>query len=142
MAKHMHKKPRSPMNAKWALICDAAFFDITGRLCITGINCRLNFPQLPLTVRDLVIVVAFDGGAPDRLRVRLKDLVTMPSGQQGGPNPDKMIIETSKDYLLIHLRDIPMTDEGVYRTVVSMDGEPFASVELPVLVGATDGPVN
>jgi hypothetical protein len=117
----------------WAQLCELAFLDDRGRLCLIGVTTHLPVPSLPIAVRQLMIaarVVNVRHG--DELDVVVSILT--PRGLLAQPETHGAldVAVAGGEFLLITLRDVPLTDEGIYRVLVSIgDGEP-TTFALPV----------
>jgi hypothetical protein len=121
------------------LACDLAYFDVHTRLCVVGVNTRLMVPSLPVQRREMMVVAHLrDQGQSDRISIDFA--VSTPSGQWiEASNADGLHIEMTDEYILATLRDLPFSDEGVYRFALYVDQESVAVLELPVLVSSTHG---
>jgi hypothetical protein len=124
---------------KWAELCELAFIDKYDRLCMIGVTTRFAVPSLPLLVRQIMIAARIDDVRPgDGFAVGIS--MTTPSGGVVVPNRnDGFDISVAGEYILITLRDVPLSQEGHYRFEVSInEQEPVA---LEVLVGlVSNGP--
>jgi len=117
----------------WALVCNAAFFDQQQRLCMIGIAQEFPVPQLPIVVRQVMMVA--------RLRdVRLADemvvtvAVITPSGLVNAPiAANSMIVELAGEFVIVTMRDVPLAEEGAYSFQLGLRGEPPVTVSIPVL---------
>ena len=104
-----------------------------GRLCLIGVTTHLPVPSLPIAVRQLMIaarVVNVRHG--DELDVVVSILT--PRGLLAQPETHGAldVAVAGGEFLLITVRDVPLTDEGIYRVVVSVgDNEP-TTFALPV----------
>src|SRR5262245_11124413 len=118
----------------WAQLCELAFLDSVGRLCVIGITRRLPVPSLPLALNQLMIAAhVVDVRIGDELKVEA--WVTTPRGQASAPNhPDDLSVTVAADYLLLALRDIPLTEEGIYRISMAIDGGAPLTLDVPVVV--------
>lgn len=125
---------------QWAQLCESAFLDNCGRLCLIGVTRRLPVPSLPLAVYQLMIAAhVVDVQFGDELNVEA--WITTPRGVAAAPNhPDGLSVSVAAEYLLLTLRDVPLTEEGVYRISVALDGAAPITLEVPVLLVST--PVN
>lgn len=53
-----------------------------------------------------------------------------------------MSVQAEQDFFLITLRQMPITEEGIHRVAFRIDGDLLTTVEMPVLVQASDGPAH
>lgn len=122
---------------EWAQVCELAFLDGTGRLCLVGITTRLPVPSLPLAVYQLMMAAqVVDVGMGEEIDVEV--WLTTPSGLSTTPShPNGLNITVAGDYLLVTLRDIPLTEEGVYRFSLSVDQGTPVTFNVPVLLIST-----
>jgi hypothetical protein len=99
----------------WAVLCDLAFFDRQERLCLVGIVRKLPLPTLPLAIGQLMFVAHLtDIQEVEEFQVTVavvtpRGLVTIPK------SGDCVEIEIAHDYILVTLRALPITEEGMYR---------------------------
>src|SRR5262245_44316895 len=105
----------------WAELCEQAFLDGAGRLCLIGITQRLPIPSLPVTVYQLMISAhVVDVQVGDELSVEV--WITTPRGVSAAPkHPNSLSVGVAAEYLLLTLRDVPLVEEGVYRMAVVID---------------------
>ncbi|MGC4083502.1 MAG: hypothetical protein QM736_15670 [Vicinamibacterales bacterium] len=117
----------------WLVGCDMAFFDRQDRLCVVGMITHLPVPRLPLAIHQLTLVGKLaDVQMEEEFDVRVE--VVLPSGLFSCPRDPRCInIELAGQYVLVTLRDVPLTEEGAYRFEVTLGEQPPASVEIPVL---------
>ena len=122
---------------QWAQLCESAFLDNCGRLCLIGVTRRLPVPSLPLAVYQLMIAAhVVDVHLGDELNVEA--WITTPRGISAAPNhPDGLGVSVAADYLLLTLRDVPLTEEGIYRICLAIDGGTPVTLEIPVLLAST-----
>jgi hypothetical protein len=109
-----------------------AFLDKYERLCMVGVTTRFAVPSLPLLVRQIMIATRIDDIQPGNAVAMGISMVT-PSGSVVVPSHgDGIEVSVAGDYILITLRDIPLSEEGFYRFEISMGEQ--ESVVLDVLV--------
>jgi len=117
----------------WALVCSAAFFDQQQRLCLIGIAHEFPVPEVPIVVRQVMLVA--------RVRdVRLAKEITVtvamitPSGLVNAPiAQNSMLVEMAGEFVIVTMRDVPLAEEGAYSFQVGLRGEPPVTVSVPVL---------
>jgi hypothetical protein len=116
----------------WAQVCELAFIDKYDRLCMIGVTTRFPVPSLPLFVRQLMIAARIVDVQPvDSFPVAVS--VATPSQRLVPDNMDGFDVNIVGEYILISLRDVPLSEEGLYRFEVSIgDNEP---VPLELTVG-------
>jgi hypothetical protein len=116
----------------WAQLCELAFIDKYDRLCMIGVTTRFPVPSLPLFVRQLMIAARIVDVQPvDSFPVAVS--VATPSQRLVPDNMDGFDVNIVGEYILISLRDVPLSEEGLYRFEVSIgDNEP---VPLELTVG-------
>lgn len=121
----------------WAQLCESAFLDNCGRLCLIGITRRLPVPKLPLAVYQLMIAAhVVDVRVGDELNVEA--WIVTPRGVAAAPNhPDGLSVTVAAEYLLLTLRDIPLAEEGIYRICLAVDGGAPVTLDVPVLLAST-----
>src|SRR5262245_19164618 len=120
----------------WLLACDLAYFDRLTRLCVVGVTTHLFVPSLPVQRREMMLVADVRDLTPaDPLPTGVA--VPTPAGRWIGPSQsDGLHVEVTGEYILATLRDVPFTDEGLYRFAMYIDPETPATLELPVIVSA------
>jgi hypothetical protein len=116
---------------EWAQLSEMAFLDDCDRLCMIGIMARFTVPELPITMRQLMIVIRIDGvEAVESFGIGVSMLT--PSGMSLTPNHEDIDIAVTADYILITLRDIPLADEGMHRFAVAAGKGNLALIDVPV----------
>jgi hypothetical protein len=124
---------------EWARLCEHAFLDNCDRLCMTGVVTHFPVPSLPLAVHRLMIAARVVGTRPHEA-CDIGVSVATPNGFWAAPDgPDGFDVEAAGEYLLITLRNFPLTEEGVYRFVVALDAEHPVTLEIPVLLLSARG---
>lgn len=115
-----------------AQLCEMAFFDDCDRLCLIGVMTRFPAPALPIAMRQLMIVARIvDVEAGESFGIGVS--MATPGGVLLTPqHSDGFDVALSAEYILITLRDVPLSEEGVYRFDVSVGKESPVSVEVPV----------
>src|SRR5262245_54053197 len=120
---------------EWAQLCELAFLDSNHRLCLIGITTRLPVPSLPITVHQLMIaahIVGVQHG--DELDVEVAMLT--PRGSSSSPEKASLDVSVAGEYLLIAVRDIPLTDAGLHRVLLSIGGGETVALDVTVVVTA------
>jgi hypothetical protein len=124
-------------NIEWAQLCELAFIDSRGRLCLIGITNRFPVPSLPLAVPQLMLAArVVDARHGEEFDIGVT--VVTPRGLFAAPNAaDGCDVVMAGEHVLITLRDLPLSEEGVYRFEVSLgDGRPI-TLEVPVWLVST-----
>jgi len=113
-------------------LCELAFLDNCDRLCLIGVTSRLPVPTLPIAVNQLMIAAHVLDVRPGETRDFGVSLTT-PSGLSTAPDsPDGIAVQVFAEYVLVTLRQIPLTEEGIYRFTISLgEQEPF-QIDVPV----------
>ena len=126
----------------WMVACELAYFDRHARLCLVGVATQLALPSLPIEMRQLMLVARLvDRAASEPLDLGFA--ISTPQGQWLGPtNADDIHIEVASEYILITVRDLPFTEEGMYRFGLRVDSQEFMAIPMPVLVLATASPLE
>jgi hypothetical protein len=124
---------------EWARLCETAFLDRYDRLCLIGVATHFPVPSLPLAVNQLMIAAHIVDVRPDdEFAVRVS--VTTPTGLCVTPDgSDGFDVEVAGEYVLITLRQMPLTAEGVYRFLVSVGAAPAVTLDIPVLIVSKRG---
>jgi len=114
-------------------LCELAFLDNCDRLCLIGVTTRLPVPTLPVAVNQLMIAARVLDRRPDET-MNFAFSLTTPSGLSTVPDPpDGIDVHIFAEYVLVTLRQIPITEEGIYRFTMSLGHhEPF-EIDVPVL---------
>jgi hypothetical protein len=116
---------------EWVQLCEMAFLDDCDRLCVIGIMARFHAPQLPIAMRQLMIVVRIAGvQAEESFGIGVSMLT--PSAVSLTPKPEDVDIALTADYILITLRDIPLAEEGTHRFTVTVGKGDPVSIDVPV----------
>lgn len=118
----------------WALVCDLAFFDRHGRLCLIAVTHGLVFPRLPVCAHRLTLVAHLvDLEIVDEVLVTVS--VTTPRGVAiRPPDGDGLTIEVAGEYVLATLRDVPFVEEGRYGFTIALGSQPSTTVDMPVVM--------
>jgi hypothetical protein len=124
----------------WIQLCEMAFLDDCDRLCMVGVMTRFPAPELPIAMRQLMIVVRVKDAQPkESFNVGLS-MVT-PSGLTLHPqNADGFDISITPEYLFITLRDIPLSEEGMHRFAITVGSGAPASLHVPVRLVKNQAP--
>jgi hypothetical protein len=116
----------------WVHICEMAFRDDCDRLCMIGVMTRFPAPQLPIVMRQLMIVARIAGAQPEESFGIGVSMVT-PCGVSLTPQrADGFDIAMTPEYIFITLRDIPLAEEGVHRFTVTIGKGDPVSIDVPV----------
>ena len=119
---------------QWARLCETPFLDRHDRLCLIGVATHFPVPSLPLAVNQLMIAAHIVDVRPDD-EFDVGVLVTTPNGVCVRPDgSDGFDVEVAGEYVLITLRQMPLTAEGVYRFLVSVDAGTPVTIDIPVLM--------
>jgi hypothetical protein len=119
---------------EWAQLCELAFLDRCDRLCLVGVTIRFPVPSLPLVVRHLMIAARVIDVLPAE-EIDVGVAVRTPSGLCIAPNaPDGYEVGIAGEHVLITLRDLPLTEEGLHRFEVSLGAQEPVALEIPVLL--------
>ena len=127
----------------WMVLCESAFFDENGRLCLIGIARHFPVPSIPLLLFQHTLV-AHLADPVQRKNLAVSFAVRTPSAVWVTPDETEAARVTRvEDYILVTLRNLPLKEEGLYRFGLSMNDEPAASLDIPVwIVPPRDGPLT
>ena len=116
----------------WTVLCDTAFLDQRGRLCLIGINQRLAVPALPFKLQQVMLVARLvDIRAVDEISVSVG--IVAPSGfRSARTGSGSVVIEMAGEYILVTLREIPLLETGVHRFQIRLRGQPVAVLDVNV----------
>jgi hypothetical protein len=122
---------------EWAQLCELAFLDRCDRLCMIGVTCRFPVPSLPLAVPQIMIAArVIDARPGEEFDVGLS--VQTPSGLWTAPHgPEGYEVGIAGEYVLMTLRDLPLSAEGLYRFELSIGDSQPVTIEIPVFLVAT-----
>jgi len=119
---------------RWAHLCELAFLDNCGRLCVIGVTTQMAVPSLPLAVRQLMIAAHVVDVRPGD-EVSFGVSIATPMGISMAPDhADGLDVAVAGDYLLITMRDIPLTEEGVYHVLLTVGASAAMVLDVPVLL--------
>jgi hypothetical protein len=115
-------------------LCELAFLDHGGRLCVIGLTTSLPVPALPVAMYRLMLAVhVLDAAPEDMVGVRL--FILNPTDHLVTPDEaDLFDVDFTGEYILITLRELPLTTEGRYRFGVAIDDDDPVTVEVPVVL--------
>jgi hypothetical protein len=117
----------------WAVLCELAFLDRQDRLCVIGLTTALPVPHLPILVNQLMLVARLDGLKPVE-EIQVAAAVVSPSGVWKTPSADDCVsIEMVREFVMVTLRGIPLTEEGMHSFRILIDSQPPAAVDVPVV---------
>ena len=116
----------------WVQLCEMAFLDDCDRLCMIGIMTRFPAPQLPIAMRQVMIVLRIaDVQAEESFGIGVS--MTTPCGVSlTPPRGDGFDIALTAEYIFITLRDIPLAEEGLHRFTVAVGKSDPVSIDVPV----------
>ena len=126
----------------WAQLCEMAFLDDSARLCMIGVMTRFPAPQLPVAMRQVVIVVRIaDVEAEESFSIGVSMLT--PRGALLTPQrSDGFDITVTAEYIFITLRDIPLKEEGMHRFSVAVGKGDPVSIDVPVRLVVNRAPAG
>lgn len=117
----------------WAVLCDVAFMDRQDRLCVIGVTRRFPVPRLPIALHQVMLVAHLTDIQPGE-EIGIAVSVVSPNGCSVRPKTsESVVIEMAGEYVLATLRDVPLSEEGLYRFEIALTGQPPASVSVSVL---------
>jgi hypothetical protein len=116
----------------WAEVCEMAFLDDSGRLCMIGLMTRFPAPALPIAIRQVMLVARIaDLQEQESFRIAIS-LVT-PCGVSLSPrHKDDLDITVTTEYIFITLRDVPLAEEGMHHFAISVGTGDPVSIAVPV----------
>src|SRR5262245_197691 len=98
---------------EWALMCETAFPDQFERLSIVGIVRSVSAPELPFGLHQKMLVARLTG-IEAREDLEIIVLIIAPNEMLISPqSPDSAVIEMSREYVLVTLRDVPIRQQGI-----------------------------
>lgn len=121
---------------EWARLCELAFLDSYERLCVVGITTQLTAPSLPIALRQLMIAARVVEAKPgETLTIGVS--MTTPDALSAAPAPSEGFdVVIAAEYVLITLWNIPFSEAGVHRFVVSLGEEAPMTLELRVVLSS------
>jgi len=127
------------LTVEWAFLCEHAFLDRSHRPCLISITDRYAVPSMPFVIAH--VGLAIKAGTPDPSSPALLLRFITPTGQridmgQGHPMAG---LEIAGEYLLFHLRNLPLETEGVYRFMLLANGVEHPLTEVSVVSRASQG---
>src|SRR5262245_38200199 len=126
----------------WTVLCELAFLDRQDRLCVIGLTTALPVPQLPILVNQLMLVARLDGLRPIE-EIQVAAAVVSPTGIWKTPSDDDSVsIEMAREFVLVTLRSIPLTEEGIHSLRILIGGQPPASIDVPVVMVGSQIPAS
>lgn len=118
---------------QWAQLCELAFLDGCGRLCMIGVTTHLPVPSLPLALHQLMIAArVIDVQQGDEVDVWISILTPQGALQVPTLHSDLDVTVAGGEYLLVTLRDIPLKDAGLYRVLIGVGNHEPTLLEVPV----------
>src|SRR5262245_2778546 len=127
---------------EWAQLCEMAFLDNCNRLCMIGIMTRFPTPELPISMRQLMMVVRVADAQPDESFSVGISMIT-PHGTALTPQrADGFEISGTPEYIFITLRDIPLAEEGMHRFVITVGQGVPTSIYVPVRLATNQSNAN
>jgi hypothetical protein len=125
-----------------ANLCQLAFLDDCGRLCLIGVMTRLPVPTLPLALVQMMIAARLVDIRPgETIGVNLT--LTTPSGHPvSGTAGEEPEIDVAGEYVFIKIHDFPLTEQGTYRITLSVGDGHTLTFELPVFLAHETQPAR
>jgi Family of unknown function (DUF6941) len=118
----------------WAVLCELAFLDRHDRLCMIGVTTALPVPSLPIVVNQLMLAARLDGLKPVE-EIRVAAAIVSPDGVWKTPTDDGSVsIEMVREFVLVTLRSIPLSEEGIHSFRLLIGDEAPVSVNVPVVM--------
>jgi len=116
----------------WAHLCETAFLDSCGRLCMIGVTARFPVPSVPVAVHQLMLAARIVDVRPgDQFEVTVT--VYTPSGLvQKSEDKNSVDVEIAGEYVIVMLRNLLLVEEGIYRFGVAIGDETPLTVDIPV----------
>ena len=116
----------------WAQLCETAFLDDCDRLCMIGVMTRFPAPQLPIAMRQVMIVVRIADVEAEECFSICVSLLTPSGVSLAPPRGDGFDITLTAEYIFITLRDIPLAEEGLHRFTLAVGKSDPVSIDVPV----------
>lgn len=127
------------VNCQWALLCDYAFLDSGGKLCVIGIFDRIYAKSVPTIHVGARLVAQLAGGPSERFRIKVQILrptaSTLKSVDGSGETSPEGGAGVHLDLSPLHLPDY-----GKYRVNIFLDDEPAGLMTFSVLSPPASGP--
>ena len=122
-------------NVDWSAVCDMAYFDGTGRLCLFGVEPG-GIRTMPLGFQHLALVVRLTDRDPhDDLRPAL--FVTVPTGEcRVADDVLDFSVESRGDYVIVHVPSLQIDQEGTYGFQLALGTCAPVMVELGIRAAA------
>jgi hypothetical protein len=118
----------------WIHLCELAYFDRQGRLCIVGMTTHFVLPALPIRLRQIMLVARVAEARPG-VRLDVGFGLATPAGIWMSPNSDDDVhVEVAGDYILVTLRDVPFQEEGGHRFGIQLGPQQLTTVDVPVVI--------
>ena len=126
----------------WMHLCELAYFDRQGRLCIVGMTTHFVLPSLPIRLRQIMLVARVADARPgERLDVGFG--LATPAGVWMSPNStDDVHVEVAGEHILVTLRDVPFQEEGAHRFGIQLGTQQLATVDVPVVIMPASQPAE
>lgn len=118
---------------EWTLLCEHAFLDLHGRLCLNGLIVRLPVLQLPQPLDEVTLVGRLvDLGSIDQLKLFVT--IVTPRGTAATPNSaDVVRLEVLGEFVFARLWGLPLREEGVHRFQLGIEGQVPVGLDVPVI---------
>ena len=118
----------------WAVMCERAFLDREDRLCLIGVIDRFTARSLPLAVNQVMLVASMADVQPVG-EIEVAVGIIPPCGRSTPrASCSSLVIEMAGQYVLITLRELPLSEEGVYCFQIMLNNRSLTSIDIPVQI--------
>lgn len=115
---------------EWAILCDYAFQDQGGKMCIIGMFDRIMTNAVPASHHQAAVVLRLVGEPQERVRIRI-DVVRPNNDLLGRVEGEGQLADAGTVNLNLGLRGLPLPDFGIYAFNV------FVGDQLDKTIGLT-----
>jgi hypothetical protein len=122
------------------VLCESAFLDRRDRLTVIGIATQFPVPSLPVAINKIMLVARVMGVAPGE-EMQVGVAISTPRGRWARPDASAFDVDQAGEYLLVTLRDVPLTEAGTYRFALALGSEETI-VEAPVTLMAAPAQIS
>jgi len=123
----------------WAVLCDYAFLDDHGKMCLIGIFDRINTKGVPTTHAHASLVLRLRGEPGEDVRVRVE--MIRPTGAPQGRTEQNVKLSPAGDAgIQMSLASLPLPDFGRYAFTITLNDEVRQTLEFQVVRPSTDAP--
>jgi len=126
-------------DCEWAILCDYAFLDAQGKMCLIGIFNRVHARTVPTFHRQAMLIVQLAGEPGEDVRVKIE--ILRPTGTVlQGLEGQGTISPMGGAGIVLQLQSLQLPDWGRYRINIRLNDDLVATSGFNVETIPSPGP--